>query len=123
MEKPNQVLSQVKLAPGQVDEQVGILLSNDAGEMATIARPSMPNSQNVERLPTTRAISNSTSILVSKAAITYTEDGSQEVIEAGETAKALSYEVADMEKLSQASKMMHLGYTLTRCHGHYDPTP
>ena len=36
-EKPNQVLSQVKLAPTGVDEQVGILLSNDAGEMATIA--------------------------------------------------------------------------------------
>lgn len=36
-EKPNQVLSQVKLAPTGVDEQVGILLSNDAGQMATIA--------------------------------------------------------------------------------------
>ncbi|GAW38969.1 oxidoreductase domain-containing protein [Streptococcus suis] len=36
-EKPNQVLSQVKLAPTGVDEQVGILLSNDAGEMATTA--------------------------------------------------------------------------------------
>ena len=32
-----------------------------------------------------------------KAVITYTEDGSQEVIEAGETAKALQYEVLDME--------------------------
>ena len=45
----------------------------------------------------TRAISNSTNTRGAKAVITYTEDGSQEVIEAGETAKALQYEVLDME--------------------------
>lgn len=36
-ETPDQISSQVKLAPTGVDEQVGILLSNPKGEMATIA--------------------------------------------------------------------------------------
>lgn len=34
--KPNQMTSQVKLAPTGVDEQVGILLTNQEGEMATV---------------------------------------------------------------------------------------
>lgn len=33
---PNQIASQVKLAPTGVDEQAGILLTNDQGEMATL---------------------------------------------------------------------------------------
>ena len=46
----------------------------------------------------TRAISNSMNTHVDKGRSSpYTEDGSQEVIEAGETAKALQYEVLDME--------------------------
>ena len=44
-----------------------------------------------------------------KAVITYTEDGHQEVIEAGSTALALSYEVADMENaISGQENAMHL---------------
>ena len=33
---PDQILSQVKMAPSGVDEQVGILLTNPDGQMATI---------------------------------------------------------------------------------------
>lgn len=33
---PNQIVSQVKLAPTGVDEEAGILLTNDQGEMATV---------------------------------------------------------------------------------------
>ena len=54
----------------------------------------------------TRAISNSTNTAWAKAVITYTEDGSQEVIEAGETAKALQYEVLDMEAAVAGRKII-----------------
>ncbi|MGQ7319886.1 Gfo/Idh/MocA family protein [Streptococcus suis] len=112
-EKPNQVLSQVKLAPTGVDEQVGILLSNDAVEMATIALTLHA------KQPKRGTIAYDKGYIElyeyprgQKAVITYTEDGSQEVIEAGETAKALSYEVADMEKaVAGIENTMHLAYT------------
>ncbi|HFI0283936.1 TPA: Gfo/Idh/MocA family protein [Streptococcus suis] len=112
-EKPNQVLSQVKLAPTGVDEQVGILLSNDAGEMATIALTLHA------KQPKRGTIAYDKGYIElyeyprgQKAVITYTEDGSQEVIEAGETDKALSYEVADMEKaVAGIENTMNLAYT------------
>ncbi|HEL2192689.1 TPA: Gfo/Idh/MocA family oxidoreductase [Streptococcus suis] len=112
-EKPNQVLSQVKLAPTGVDEQVGILLSNDAGQMATIALTLHA------KQPKRGTIAYDKGYIElyeyprgQKAVITYTEDGSQEVIEAGETAKALSYEVADMEKaVAGIENTMHLAFT------------
>lgn len=112
-EKPNQVLSQVKLAPTGVDEQVGILLSNDAGEMATIALTLHA------KQPKRGTIAYDKGYIElyeyprgQKAVITYTEDGSQEVIEAGETAKALSYEVADMEKaVAGIENTMYLAFT------------
>ncbi|HFH9921629.1 TPA: Gfo/Idh/MocA family protein [Streptococcus suis] len=112
-EKPSQVLSQVKLAPTGVDEQVGILLSNDAGEMATIALTLHA------KQPKRGTIAYDKGYIElyeyprgQKAVITYTEDGSQEVIEAGETDKALSYEVADMEKaVAGIENTMNLAYT------------
>lgn len=112
-EKPNQVLSQVKLAPTGVDEQVGILLNNDAGEMATIALTLHA------KQPKRGTIAYDKGYIElyeyprgQKAVITYTEDGSQEIIEAGETAKALSYEVADMEKaVAGIENSMYLAFT------------
>ncbi|HEM2751881.1 TPA: Gfo/Idh/MocA family oxidoreductase [Streptococcus suis] len=112
-EKPSQVLSQVKLAPTGVDEQVGILLSNDVGEMATIALTLHA------KQPKRGTIAYDKGYIElyeyprgQKAVITYTEDGSQEVIEAGQTTEALSYEVADMEKaVAGIENTMHLAYT------------
>ncbi|HFI0107782.1 TPA: Gfo/Idh/MocA family protein [Streptococcus suis] len=112
-EKPSQVLSQVKLAPTGVDEQVGILLSNDAGEMATIALTLHA------KQPKRGTIAYDKGYIElyeyprgQNAVITYTEDGSQEVIELGETAKALSYEVADMEKaVAGIENTMHPAFT------------
>ncbi len=47
-----------------------------------------------------------------EAVITYTEDGSKEVIKSGETSSALLYEVEDMEKaLNGNPEVMHLNYT------------
>ncbi|WP_161978947.1 Gfo/Idh/MocA family protein [Streptococcus sp. S784/96/1] len=110
---PNQMASQVKLAPTGVDEQVGILLTNAEGEMATIAL-SLHAKQ-----PKRGTIAYDKGYIElyeyprgQKAVITYTEDGHQEVIEAGDTAQALSYEVADMEKsVAGIENRMYLDYT------------
>ena len=96
--QPTDMVSQVKLAPTGVDEQAGILLTNAEGEMATVTL-SLHAKQ-----PKRGTISYDKGYIElyeyprgQKSVITYTEDGSQEVIEAGETAKALQYEVLDME--------------------------
>lgn len=110
---PNQMVSQVKLAPTGVDEQVGILLTNDEGEMATIAL-SLHAKQ-----PKRGTIAYDKGYIElyeyprgQKAVITYTEDDHQEVIEVGDTAQALSYEVADMEKaVAGIENRMYLDYT------------
>ncbi|MCF2554574.1 Gfo/Idh/MocA family protein [Faecalicatena contorta] len=113
-EKPNQILSQVKLAPTGVDEQAGILLMNDKQEMATIAlslHAKQPKRGTVvfengyvEIYEFPRA---------QQAVITYTEDQRKEVIDAGLTADALSYEVMDMENAVAGVKNdMHLDYTI-----------
>lgn len=110
---PNQIASQVKLAPTGVDEQVGILLTNDQGEMATITL-SLHAKQ-----PKRGTIAYDKGYIEiyeyprgQKAVITYTEDGHQEVIEVGDTAQALAYEVADMEKaVAGIENTMHLDYT------------
>lgn len=110
---PNQMASQVKMAPTGVDEQVGILLTNAEGEMATIAL-SLHAKQ-----PKRGTIAYDKGYIElyeyprgQKAVITYTEDGHQEVIEAGDTAQALSYEVADMEKaVAGIENRMYLDYT------------
>ncbi|MGT2829266.1 Gfo/Idh/MocA family oxidoreductase [Streptococcus hillyeri] len=110
---PNQMASQVKLAPTGVDEQVGILLTNAEGEMATIAL-SLHAKQ-----PKRGTIAYDKGYIElyeyprgQKAVITYTEDGHQEVIEAGDTAQALSYELADMEKaVAGIENRMYLDYT------------
>ena len=96
--QPTEMVSQVKLAPTGVDEQVGILLTNAEGEMATVTL-SLHAKQ-----PKRGTIAYDKGYIElyeyprgQKAVITYTEDGSQEIIKAGETAKALQYEVLDME--------------------------
>ena len=98
-EPPTQVLSQMKPAPSGVDEQAGILLSNNAGEMATIALTLHAKQPKrglaafekgyIEVLEYPRA---------QEAVITWTEDGRREVIREGNTADALRYEIQDMER-------------------------
>lgn len=95
---PSQVLSQVKMAPSGVDEQIGILLSNDEGEMAT-ASITLHAKQ-----PKRGTVSFDKGYIevyeyprADQATITYTEDGHTETIHAGHTEDALLYEVHDME--------------------------
>lgn len=112
-ECPDQILSQVKLAPSGVDEQAGILLTNPAGEMGTISltlhakqpKRGMAAYEKgyIEIYQYPRA---------EQAVITYTEDGRQEVVEAGSGADALLYEITDMERaVSGQENEMRLDYT------------
>ena len=125
-ETPTQVSSQVKYAPTGVDEQAGILLMNDAVEMATVTLSLHSKQPKRATLAFDKAYveifdKSYVEIFVyprgMKAIITYTEYGHKEVIDAGDTSDALYYEVRDMEKaVSSASSdeietLMHCQYT------------
>lgn len=111
--KPDNILSQVKMAPSGVDEQAGLLLMNPAGEMA-VASLTLHAKQPkrgmaafekgyLEIYEYPRAC---------RAVITYTDTGRQEEILAGSTEDALLYEVRDMEMAAAgAQNAMHLDYT------------
>lgn len=112
-EKPDQILSQVRLAPSGVDEQAGILLMNPANEMAVISltlHAKQPkrgmvafDKGYIEVYEYPRA---------DKAVITFTEDGHQEIVESGSTEDALCYEIRDMEKaVAQEENDMHFDFT------------
>lgn len=112
-EKPDQILSQVKYAPTGVDEQAGILLKNQKEEMATVIlslHAKQPkrgmiafDKGYVELYEYPRG---------QDAVITYTEDGHIETIREEETARALEYEVLDMEAaVAGEADVMHLDYT------------
>lgn len=111
--QPTDMVSQVKLAPTGVDEQAGILLTNAEGEMATVTL-SLHAKQ-----PKRGTIAYDKGYIElyeyprgQRAVITYTEDGSQEVIKSGETAKALQYEVLDMEAaVSGRENHLYLNYS------------
>ena len=111
--KPEKLQSQVKTAPTGVDEQAGLLLINEEGQMAT-AMLSLHSKQPkrgmvscekgyIEIMEYPRAW---------EAKITYTESGKTEIIKAGDHANALAYELANMERAINGDKdCMHLSYT------------
>ncbi len=112
-EKPNRLLSQVKQAPTGVDEQAGLLLMNDDGQMATVMlslhskqpKRGMVSCEKgyIEIMEYPRAW---------EAAITYTDSGKTEIISAGENADALAYELSDMERAIRGeTDCMCLSYT------------
>ena len=96
--KPDDILSQVNFAPTGVDEQSGILLKNQEGEMACVTlslRAKQPKRGTIvyekgyiEVYEYPRA---------DKAVITYTEGSREEIVEAGEEADAMEYEIDHME--------------------------
>ena len=97
-ETPDQLVSQVKLAPSGVDEQAGILLTNPSGQMATVALSLHAKQPKRGMLAYDKGyIEIYEYPSAHEAVITYTEDGHQEVIQAGDTKEALRYEVLDME--------------------------
>lgn len=112
--KPDQLLSQVKMAPTGVDEQANLLLMNKEGQMATTAL-SLHSKQ-----PKRGMISCEKGFIeimeyprAWEAKITYTGDGSVEIIQTGENADALKYELDDMEAaINGDSSHIYPDYTL-----------
>lgn len=111
--KPDKLLSQVKNAPTGVDEQAGLLLMNDDGQMATVMlslhskqpKRGMVSCERgyIEIMEYPRAW---------EASITYTDSWETEVVRAGENADALAYELLDMERaIGGDPGCMHLDYT------------
>ena len=101
--KPNVVMSTVKYFETGVDEQSCILLKNDREQMGTLSltlRAKQPKRGIVAGEYGYIEIENYPR--ADKAVITYTADGRKEVITAGETAKALNYEVMDMQSYLEA---------------------
>lgn len=112
-EKPDQVISQVKLAPSGVDERASILLMNPAGEMASVSL-----TLHAKQPKRGTAVFEKGYIEIFDypraecAVITYTPDGTKKTISCGSTADALCYEIRDMERaVSGGENEMHLDYT------------
>lgn len=112
--QPDRVLSQMRPAPTGVDEQAGILLMNKQGQMATLAL-SLHAKQ-----PKRAVISCEKGYLeileyprADRALWVDAATGAQRVLAAGEAARALQYELEDMERavLTGDAGPMRLGET------------
>ncbi|MGN0528384.1 MAG: Gfo/Idh/MocA family protein [Eubacterium sp.] len=107
------ITSQVKFAPSGADEQVGILIKNNAGQTATVTLSLHA------KLPKLGIASFENGYVqltdynrTGKAEIFYVQNGSTEIITAGDGAKALEYEIIDMEKAVDGENNMLLNYTV-----------
>ena len=96
--KPNVVLTTANYFETGVDEISGIILKNPDGQMAVMALTMRA------KQPKRGVVAGEKGFIevcayprAAKATITYTEDGHTEEITAGESDKALQYEVQDME--------------------------
>ncbi|MBY5034398.1 Gfo/Idh/MocA family oxidoreductase [Streptococcus gallolyticus] len=110
---PDQLASQVKFAPTGVDEQVGILLTNPDGQMATVSLSLHAKQPKRGLLAYDKAyIELYEYPRGQKAVITYMDTGKQETIEVGATDQALQYEVLDMEaSIAGAQNHTYLNYS------------
>lgn len=93
------ILSQMKKAPSGADEQVGILLQNDFGEMATVTLSL------TAKLPKLAIASFENGYIeldnynrAFTASVTYNNDGHSEIIKTDACLSALCYEIIDIEK-------------------------
>ena len=109
---PNDTLSQVKYAPTGVDEQSGLLLMNDEGQMASVML-SLHSKQ-----PKRAMISCESGYIeimeyprAWEAKITDAKSGESRLVKAGKNEDALWYEIEDMEKSVSGEDCMHLDYT------------
>lgn len=109
---PNNTLSQVKYAPTGVDEQSGLLLMNDEGQMASVML-SLHSKQ-----PKRAMISCERGYIeimeyprAWEAKIIDAESGESRLVKAGKNEDALWYEIEDMEKSVSGEDCMHLDYT------------
>lgn len=118
--QPDQILSQMRLAPTGADEQASILLMNRDGQMASVAL-SLHSKQ-----PKRTVISFEKGYIeimeyprADRAIIVDAETGEQEEIQTGASKEALGYELKDMEtailtgdqsvmRLAQSRDVMHI---------------
>lgn len=114
-ENPNDIISQVKFAETGSDEQITILLKNDLGQMAAVAL-SMHSKQ-----PKRITISFEKGYVEiyeyprgQKATIVEAQNGSTEIIEEGNTDKALYYEMCDMEEAVRTGNIANMELEYTR---------
>lgn len=97
--RPNVILTTPQYFETGVDEQSGIILKNDRGQMAVTAltlRAKQPKRGVVAGEYGYIEVDNYPR--AQRAVITYTADGRREVIEAGKTGDALCYEVRHMQE-------------------------
>lgn len=97
--KPNTILTTANYFETGVDEQSGIIMKNDCDQMAVISltmRAKQPKCGVIAGEFGYIEINNYPR--AEKATITYTEDDRTEEIEIGDSAKALNYEVIDMQE-------------------------
>ena len=109
--KPDVVLTTANYFETGVDETSEILLKNPDGEMAVMALTMRA------KQPKRGVVAGEKGFIeiydyprAAKATITYTESGKTEVIEAGESAKAPQYEVADMQDYPACRKTPCFSY-------------
>lgn len=109
---PNNTLSQVKYAPTGIDEQSGLLLMNDEGQMASVML-SFHSKQ-----PKRAVVSCERGYIeimeyprAWEAKITDAQSGESRLVKAGKNEDALWYEIEDMEKSVSGEDCMHLDYT------------
>lgn len=112
--QPQRVVSQVKYAPTGADEQAGILLMNEEGQMATAAL-SLHSKQ-----PKRAVISCEKGYIeimeyprADKAVMVDAETGAQKEICEGSRTDALKYEMMDMEKAVLTGKTEEMKLDLT----------
>lgn len=115
-ETANQICSQVRLAPSGVDEQSGILLSNPAGELATVTLSLHAKQPKRATIVFDRAYLEIFEYpRAAEATIVWRETGERETVRAGRSAEAITYEIRDMEEAircpERAGELLHLGYT------------
>lgn len=96
--KPNVVLTTADYFETGVDEQSGIIMKNQDGQMVVMALTMRA------KQPKRGVVSGELGYIEvndyprsAKATITYTNDGHTEVIECGDSSKGLQYEVIDMQ--------------------------
>lgn len=95
---PDRIMSQVKYAPTGVDEQAGILMMNEDGQMVTISLTLHSKQPKRAMISCDKAYVEIMEYpRAEEAVITYTQTGEREVIREGERSRALQYEMEDME--------------------------
>ena len=111
--KPDQLLSQVKPAPTGVDEQAGLLLTNQEGQMASVMLSLHSKQPNAAWFPVRTDLSRSWSTRVPGKQKSQTlPPANPKSSKPVKNADALAYELADMERaINGDASAMHLDYT------------